>query len=157
MRSIAEPKLYLDIDGVIITDDSLFERVPLNAIESYAPEVVNRLGSTGLKLAWLTTWGPEESLRLSEKVPAFKDGRSLELKPKPFARGIELKLTALIKDQISEPAPFVWVDDMITPRIEQQVSAQVRVPHLIVVPDCQFGLKDLDLRRIEAFAATHAA
>lgn len=147
------PRLYLDVDGVIIADKSPFETTPLNHIESYAPEVVRRLGNTGLELVWLTTW-ENEALLLAEQMGYLTNGRVLRL---GFlgATAIDNKANSLLNDQFHSPAPFVWVDDRLNNDIQTVVSAKVRVPHLFIRPNYQTGLEESHLVQIETFASEH--
>ena len=53
LPEVARPRLYLDVDGVIIAKASLFETIRLPYFGGeYAPEVVSRLGATGLASRW---------------------------------------------------------------------------------------------------------
>ena len=155
MKPLGEPKLYLDIDGVIITDYSPFEQEPLNNIENYAPEVARRLGSTGLELVWLSSWD-NGSMSCTERVEAFRKGRSLE--PATNSHGhinISQKLRALIVDQIKDPSPFVWVDDEITLAAKREIDASLKVPSLLIAPERSIGLNERELWQIEDFARIH--
>lgn len=152
MTTASSPRLYLDIDGVILADNSPFETVSLNQREAYAPEVVERLGSTGLELVWLSTWEGQAS-RLSESIDALREATVLPARIHD-AR-ITTKRDALIADQESEPSAFVWVDDMITDWARRVVAKRLCVPKLLIKPNKETGLNDLELKRIEAFAHQH--
>lgn len=150
-----KPRLYLDIDGVIISEESPYERVELNAIEKYAPEVVRRLGQTGLELVWLSTWGREASY-LSEVIEEMRGNRILEITIlKPNTPSMERKAATLTRDQRSAPAPFVWVDDMITARERKLIPVWVDSPHLLIQPDGRLGLAEDEVVLIEEFAKLH--
>ncbi len=53
--NLARARLYLDIDGVLISEESPFGTIN-HFGERHAPEAVRRLGETGMELVWLTTW-----------------------------------------------------------------------------------------------------
>ena len=146
-KALAHPRLYLDIDGVVLADSSPFETTELNAIERYAPEVASRLGATGLELVWISTWG-KEAAYLSERIEAF--GGAIILPTQ--VRDIGTKRDALIADQERSPSPFVWVDDMINNSIRKYVSKRVKTPHLLVSPNTATGLTASELEDIEGFA-----
>ena len=149
---LATPRLYLDIDGVIISNNSPFETVNLNRFEAYAPEVVERLGRTGLELVWLSSW-ESEAHHISESIDALR--KATVLPAGILDAPIRAKREALIADQKRAPSAFVWVDDMITYRTRMVVESRLRVPHLLISPNKERGLNDSELLRIEAFARHH--
>jgi hypothetical protein len=149
------PRLYLDIDGVIIVDESPFEMVQLNAIEKYSPEVVARLGRTGLELVWLSTWGREASY-LSESIDPLSKARILPIQPH-INGSMAGKAASIIEEQSAAPAPFVWADDMITENLSKELSQAVASPHLMVRPNKAVGLTNKHLLLIEEFAKEHRA
>lgn len=151
-NSLGPSRLYLDIDGVIIADNSPFETISLNPLESYAPEVVERLGNTGLELVLLSTWGKRASY-LTERIEPLS-AASIDPTYLPNTQIIH-KRDALIADQLKSPAPFVWVDDMITDWARRIVAKKLSVPKLLIKPDEETGLNDSELKRIEAFAYQH--
>jgi len=152
---VARPRLYLDVDGVIIAKASPFETVRLPDFGGdYAPEVVRRLGATGLDLVWLTTQ-ENEALELAERIDGLRDGRVLELDRQAGSQ-IAWKLRALIGDQADSPSPFVWVDDLITPKARRVVAERLSVPSLVVQTAGKIGLNEPQLASIEQFARTHA-
>ena len=151
----ARPRLYLDVDGVIIAEASPFETVRLrNLGEAYAPEVISRLGNTCLDLVWLTT-RENQALELSESINGLRDGRVLRLDPREHSSQITRKMRALFTDQASSPSPFVWVDDLITSEARNIVTNRLSVPNLIVQTDHRTGLNETQLVSIEEFARTH--
>ena len=106
------PRLYLDIDGVIISENSAFNTVDLNPIEKYAPEVLTRLGNTGMNLVWLSTWEEKETTRLSSQLNILSNYRRLDpVRSQAELSSITRKMLALIRDNQGELAPIVWVDD----------------------------------------------
>lgn len=170
------PRLYLDVDRVIIVEDSPFEMAVLgNSGEAYAPEVIRRLGNTCLDLVWLTT-RENQALELADSLGGLRGGRVLMLaNPEASAQialpggrvlkrnrheastQISLKMSALLGDQVRSPSPFVWVDDKITPTQRGIVSRYLSVPKLIIQPEGKAGINEAQLASIEAFARTHAA
>lgn len=153
---VARPRLYLDVDGVIIAKASPFEAVRLPYFGGeYAPEVVSRLGATCLDLVWLTTQ-ENEALELADRIDGLRDGRVLKLDNRQAGSQIARKLRALIGDQANSPSPFVWVDDLITPKARRVVTQQLSVPNLIVQTAGKTGLNEPQLVSIEQFARTHA-
>jgi hypothetical protein len=42
LHSAERPRIYLDINGVLVVDNSPFELVSLNCIDKYSPEVARR-------------------------------------------------------------------------------------------------------------------
>ena len=150
------PRLYLDVDGVIIAKASSFETVRLPYFGGeYAPEVVSRLGATCLDLVWLTTQ-ENEALELAERIDGLRDGRVLKLDHRQGGSQIARKLRALISDQANSPSSFVWVDDLITPKARRVVAERLRVPKLVVQTDGKTGLNEPQLVSIEQFARAHA-
>jgi len=149
------PRLYLDVDGVIIAEASPFETVRLRQLgEAYAPEVISRLGNTCLELVWLTTWG-EEALELAQSINGLREGRVLRLDQHERSSQITRKMRALFADQGTTPGPFVWIDDLITPQARNIVNRRLSVPSLMVQTDGQTGLNEDQLVSIEQFAKTH--
>jgi hypothetical protein len=150
--------LYLDIDGVLIidTDESPFERVELNAIEKYAPEVATRLGQTGMNIVWVSTWGRQAS-HLSERIEAFREARILPLLPREVnPNKTTRKMLTIIGEQEVAPTPFAWVDDDITEDERRTIDRRISVPKLLIKPDKRVGLTDEHLQQIEVFAEEHA-
>lgn len=146
------PRMYLDIDGVLIADESPFEQAQVSPMDHYAPEVTTRLGKTGLQLVWLSTW-EEEASYLSANIDDLREGRILRLaRPMSKASSITRKMLALIEDQEMDPAPFVWVDDAISARERNIVLRTLTVPLLILQPDTKIGLTENELTHIEDFA-----
>ncbi len=146
------PRLYLDIDGVIVTDNSPFEMVSLNPIEKYAPEVVARLGNTGMELVWLSSW-ENEATYLSENIDVLSGGRVLNLATlQDSSSDITRKRCALVADQETSPSPFVWADDTITRGTRKKVAEYLKGPKLFVQPDKRIGLTQAEIVRIEHFA-----
>lgn len=151
-KALAQPRLYLDIDGVVIAEAS-----PFNTVDSYgekhAPEVVRRLGEAGLDLAWLSTW-EDEALKIPGRIDGLRGGRVLKLGPFGPSH-IMRKAQSLIIDQVESPSPFVWVDDHITSVIQESLSALFKVPQLLIKPDGQSGINENQLAAIEEFARLH--
>jgi hypothetical protein len=155
-------RLYLDIDGVIIADEPPFEEIAhiFWPKENYSPEVVHRLGHTGLELVLLTTRArTTRELRfsgLTDEINGLGNGRV------PLWVGgygelgddIGWKVATLIADQRSSPAPFVWADDFITEEARRTVSEYLDVPQLIIAPDSKTGLNETELCQIEDFAGS---
>lgn len=146
------PRLYLDIDGVILAEASPFETVSLGELgEAYAPEVLSRLGNTCLELVWLTTW-EHQALELSESMNGLGGGRVLRLEEYENNHQTTPKMCALFSDQANSPSPFVWVDDLITPAAYGAVTRRLSVPKLIIQTDGKTGLNETQLLSIEQFA-----
>lgn len=157
LAETARPRLYLDVDRVIIVEDSPFETVRLpSSDEEYAPEVIRRLGNTCLDLVWLTT-RENQALELADSLDGLRGGRVLLLDHREASTQISLKMSALFGDQASSPSPFVWVDDKITPTERGIVSKYLNVPKLIIQPEGKAGINEAQLANIEQFARAHAA
>lgn len=147
------PRLYLDIDGVIIAKNSPFATVDLNPIEKYAPEVIIRLGNIGMNLVWLSTWEEKETSHLSKQLELLINHHRLDSVPSQAElSGITRKMLALINDNQGKLTPIVWVDDEITPEVIHQVSEKHQGPKLLISPNKQIGLSEIELNRIEDFA-----
>lgn len=149
MIELGPPTLYLDIDGVAIANNPPFPTVQLNFLERYSPEVVDRLGNTGLKIVWLSTWG-REATYLSDSIDSLRE--AIVLPAQINDTKITTKRNALLDDQVRLPSPFVWVDDMITQWTRRVVEQRLRVPKLLIQPQTETGLTDAELKRIEGFA-----
>ena len=154
--NVIKPKLYLDVDGVLLPfGSSTFVMEELNGLESYAPEVVRRLGETSLEIIWCTTW--EEA---SLKILVNKIGDTALLKARQLSlggKGIKGKLEAVKRDQQTNPGPFVWVDDYLTDQEHKFIdSTFVHTAHLLVNPNKEHGINEEELRKIEEFAKSYA-
>ena len=150
------PRLYLDIDGVLLADNP---RLRSGSKEydgtRYAPEVLRRLGNTSLELVWLTTWGADEVSQLTTDLDVLHGGRQLKRGP-----GSDWKLSAVITDQTESPSPFVWADDRISPEdvliLEAKLGRQNnQANHLLISPDEHCGITKSHLAHIEAFARAY--
>ena len=132
-----------------------FEMKPANGLECYSPEVVSRLGNTCLSLVWCTTWEESALQELVESMDALHGGRQLLLPGaiKGVSR-ISQKLDSIAADQLTDPTPFVWVDDGMTEEERQRVTDTfVATPHLVIQPDKTLGINEAQLSSIEVFAA----
>ena len=151
----ARPRLYLDVDGVIIAEASPFETASLLYLsEKYAPEIIRRLGNTCMDLVWLTT-RENQAIELAESVDGLRGGRVLSLDRSSRSSPVTWKLRALLSDQAGSPSPFVWVDDHITPEARREVAERLSVPKLVVQTDGNTGLNEPQLASIEQFAKTY--
>jgi hypothetical protein len=154
---VNRPRLYLDVDGVILPSGKFettkfpFEMECVNDIIYFPPEVITRLGATGCDLVWCTSW--KESELDNELTPHFTElnnGRTI--RPEGITR-VDNKFKAIMKDQIESPSPFIWVDDRITDKLRNKVATRFAVTkHQIVIPNKTIGLSLADLEQIEAFA-----
>jgi hypothetical protein len=111
-----------------------------------------------MELVILSTWGCD-AVDLTGKVDALLGARVLMLaNVGDYAKSIARKMHALIQDQQSlpSPSPFVWVDDHITQRHRRRVEESLAVPKLIISPDIDFGINEMELASIEAFSRQHS-
>jgi hypothetical protein len=156
---VIKPKLYLDMDGVILpfirsSTKLPFEMKQANGLEYYSPEVVRRSGKTCLSLVWCTTWESQELQELTDSMEALRGGSQLALPGLPdSATRISQKLDIIAADQTTNSSPFVWADDSITEvELRRTVDLFRDRPHLIIKPDSTRGLNEAQLSSIEDFA-----
>lgn len=158
-HGIAKPKLYLDVDGVLLpftqpSDTNLpFEVAALNSLEFYSPEVVRRLGKTCFNVVWCTTWSTVELEPLKEAMNITASSRLQLPRLSEGLLRISDKLEAVISDQAREPSPFAWADDDINDEIMLTLAGLLqRRDYLLVRPDRSVGINETQLRDIETFA-----
>lgn len=172
------PYVFLDVDGVVNVSgpllrdpwgDGFTKKIRIDHGAGYAERYRLRLSrALGAALAalpasivWLTTWEQHANRHV---------GGHIGLSPRPhLARTgpydtptwddpAAWKAVALAHHVRADPRPFVWVDDDAqTPdalRYVEGVADEVRVAHLIVTPDENFGLTPEQVAEIAAFVAS---
>lgn len=159
----AQPRtrLYLDLDGVIYPIAPLYETAnidyddpdydnpdvdKLHDREWWRKSIVNRLGGMGVEVVMASSWG---EMFLGSTMHSPKDilapTRALHIDRQTS------KAQAVAADLIADPAPFVWVDDHLTPSMIDHVRQSTRedLPGLFVKTDSDQGLTGPELDAIE--------
>jgi hypothetical protein len=144
------PRLYLDIDGVILAKQPKFKDAEDYDFARYSPEVARRIGQTGLELVWLTTWGERDIEKFTDDIDELKGGRYLH---RPIGLK-KWKIIALESDQLNSPSPFVWIEDQMDPEDVNRIKGEFYQDHLLISPDPSKGLSNKALKRIELFASS---
>ena len=158
--------LYQDIDGALafVADG---ENPPFKTVKLYrdvvcAPEVVLRLGETGLDVIIVSTRPEFDSTSLLKQMRAPFGDKVLELivvetNPNEIrSRRIHEKVEAIKQDQASVRRPFAWVDDELSPAVRAEIDAtHGNTPHILVQTDSQTGYSRADLAIVEDFARTY--
>jgi len=147
------PRLYLNIPGVLLAPEPPFAQTTEFMGSRYVPEVVKRLGETGMELAWLTGL-PAETVHAVETELGIQ-GRIIPHMV-PDHHSYRWKLLALARDIRLRPVPFVWVDTGIRRDHREWAEQRLRVPQWHIHPFALRGLTDLSLRVIESFAQTYS-
>ena len=98
---------------------------------------------TNASLVWLTTWNANSAITLLvEQLNILRGGRVLPIPLPRFGGGYRprWKVEALLRDQRTRLAPFVWIDDENGCSNARQTRRTFAVPSLIVTPDGAQGL-----------------
>lgn len=154
------PRLYLDVDGVVLAEAPRFKEVGAYKNIPYAKEVVRRLGSLSAEGVWLTTMIPQ--------LPDLTENLGLTCMQRWLPRPHEFdfdeddqdentyhaswKYHALAQDQESSASPFIWIDDRLTPAIVTAAAERFTDrAYLIIKTYNRAGLTREHLQRIENF------
>jgi hypothetical protein len=157
-------KIFLDVDGVLnrFTDPSTagLEQVRVVATNSL---IVDRsilaaldalVTETNADLVWLTSWNANSAIHLLvEQLDLLRGGRVLPIPLPRFGGGYlpRWKVEALLRDQRSRLAPFVWIDDENGGSPARQARRTFAVPSLIITPDDTQGLTMKHLESMREF------
>lgn len=147
-------RLYLDIDGVVYPIKSLGDSYGidesdvdmLHEREWWHKSLVKRLGSMGVDIVMASSWG---RMFLGSVIYSPKEvigaTRALYIDSKMP------KVEAVKQDLINDPAPFIWIDDDLTPDMIDQVRAAIpeNTPGLYVKTHSDQGLTNQELDAIE--------
>lgn len=141
-ETLATPRIYLDIDGVLLADSPEFPVTREFDLTRVAPEALARLDALPAEVVWLSTWTAREINWIPEELGLLTGKRNLERPRRPRHPGVpsHWKLLALIHDQSESPSPFIWIDDQITLQDSLQIGAELKTPHLIINPHKETGI-----------------
>jgi hypothetical protein len=154
------PRLYLDVDGVVLANAPRFKEIGAYKNIPYAKEAARRLGGLSVEGVWLTTMIPQlpdltENLGLTcmrrwlPRPPEFDFDEDDQDENTYHA---SWKYHALIRDQENSASPFIWIDDRLTPSIVTAAAERFTDrPYLIIKTDNQVGLRREHLQRVEDF------
>ena len=98
---------------------------------------------TNADLVWLTSWNANSAINLLvEQLNILRGGRVLPIPLPRFGGGYlpRWKAEALLRDQRTRLAPFVWTDDENGGSDARQARRTFAVPSLIITPDGTQGL-----------------
>jgi hypothetical protein len=165
-------KIFLDVDGVLnrFTDPSTagLEQVRVVATNAIGEMrnyslIVDRsilaaldalVTETNADLVWLTSWNANSAIHLLvEQLDLLRGGRVLPIPLPRFGGGYlpRWKVEALLRDQRSRLAPFVWIDDENGGSPARQARRTFAVPSLIITPDDTQGLTMKHLESMREF------
>jgi len=151
-ESIAQGRIYLDLDGVIYPIARAPESDPdvdqLHAREWWRVSVTHKLGHLGVEVVLSSSWG-EAFLRSKLKSP--RDILRVDRVLSESDIMNESKLAAIQKDVREHPiAKVAWVDDDITDRMAWRFNEMVQ-ESLVVTPKGNVGLTLDDMATLETF------
>lgn len=158
-------RLYLDVDGVINTGYPSWPRVAEKRVGNrhgewlirWSPDLLAELSSLDVNLVWTTTWTHDASGPLAEALDFDfgKGKRWLQRQPgeDPFP-SIHWKDRAILRDQGTDPAPYIWVDDEL--RAARWAQYEPSVGHklftnLIVGPNPDMGITPEHIEKMRQF------
>lgn len=153
-------KLYLDVDGVINAQTPPWNNVETRRVGEYrvrwSPDMLRALGSLGLKLNWLTSWGSAAPENLAHYIGYGLDAPVAV--PVPFKQGwwttMEWKYPGL-KELEHADARFVWIDDELNPNTWRGELAAEAVGHyqnaLLIAPDPRLGITPAHIEQIKKY------
>lgn len=160
------PYLFLDVDGVL--NAWMFDAVSVPADAYTDFEIHPDVGGFTMVLSqamgrdlaaaaaqadvrWLTTWG-EQAAELVAPLLSLPQWPALEY--------VWLKAEAIAEVLVTDPRPFVWLDD-VEAEVEQLAAVREvldELPdHLLVKPNPDTGLTPSQIRRVAEWVDNHRA
>jgi hypothetical protein len=156
---MAEPVLYLDVDGVLNVlggqgdwDDLELHHVTLNHGATYPLWLSRSMGralrNLGVEIRWATTWADEANEKISPLVDLPPD---LVVTCRPALSWSRFKWDAIRAEVEKERRPFIWIDDEAIPPGIRAWAAELAVRCLLIEPDPYLGIERFHIRQIEEF------
>lgn len=159
---------YCDIDGVLNiprrtyrgqslsktvfmklpTFGRFLTKVPLRI--NWQEEVTSSLASLPVHFVWLTAWN-NQATKIWEPLTGIVSREVLHYNftLKEY-RNHKSKYELLKNHQISNPSPFIWVDDIATKKYDP-THWETHADHLVITPDPKYGLTTDHMLNIQAF------
>jgi hypothetical protein len=173
MNEILKPTIYCDVDGVlnVYSKDAALRsviarrrtpsvglylpKVPLRFkwYEHIVNEIVNEL-SAFVDFKWLTTWN-DDAVRIIEPLTGIRSSGFLDYRMRLKEAGSQSqKYTVLKAHQLTNPSPFIWIDDVATKNYREEDWVGHH-DHLIIRTNPRFGLTMENLESMKEFLNNH--
>lgn len=152
---MTQPRLYLDLDGVIYPIGSAPEGdsdvAMLHKREWWRPSVTRRIGSLGVEVVMSSSWGEgfiETSPEIASPLDDLRPVRALNEK-RIYESGS--KIGVIEEDMCNHPVEAaIWIDDEVTLAAAARFG-QLATHTLVIVPRRREGLRSEHLDTVESF------